>query len=432
MECQIESPGEGWIQDPDVLDTWFSSWLWAHETMDEPTRKKFYPTSALVTGPDIIFFWVARMIMAALEYTGEVPFRHVSFTGIIRDKQGRKMSKSLGNSPDPLDLITKYGADGLRFGLMRIAPQGQDIRFDEQQIVEGRNFCNKLWNACRFRLLQGPVDPEADPFRHELSLFAKDLLFKLEATISRIESGYADYRFSDIAQALYDLVWAQFCDWFIEAAKADLNNSVRKAGTLATMDYALKRILLLLHPFTPFLTEELWHGMGFGSETIQFAQWPGARSIGAESKAVELSRAVVTARTLRATFNLPSSKRLRWLLESSEDWVKSEVAVLGVLLNAESITLVEQRPAHAAACPTDIGILYLSLEGVVDPSTERRRLEGEMGKVQAEIEKVERKLGSASFTLNAPPEVVFEHRQRLETWSARLEALRGARDALAA
>ena len=173
--CQIDSPGEGWVQDADVLDTWFSSWLWAHETMDEPTRKKFYPTSALVTGPDIIFFWVARMIMAGLEYMHEVPFRHVYFTGIIRDKQGRKMSKSLGNSPDPLDMIAKYGADGLRYGLMRIAPQGQDIRFDEQQIVEGRNFCNKLWNACRFRLLQGSVDATADPSRHALSIFAKDL-----------------------------------------------------------------------------------------------------------------------------------------------------------------------------------------------------------------------------------------------------------------
>ena len=432
VQCQIECPGDGWIQDPDVLDTWFSSWLWAHETMDEPTRRKFYPTSALVTGPDIIFFWVARMIMAGLEYTGEVPFRHVYFTGIIRDKQGRKMSKSLGNSPDPLDLITKYGADGLRFGLMRIAPQGQDIRFDEQQIVEGRNFCNKLWNACRFRLLQGPIDPEADPFHYELSIFAKDLLSKLEATIFRIESGYADYRFSDIAQALYDLVWAQFCDWFIEAAKADLNDSARKAGTLATMDYALKRILLLLHPFTPFLTEELWHGLGFGSETIQFAHWPRAKSLEAEPRAEKLSRAVVSARTLRATFNLASSKRLRWLLESSDEWVKSEIAVVSVLLNAESITLVDGRPAQAAACPTEVGILYLSLEGVVDPSTERRRLEGEMGKVQAEIDKVQRKLGSESFTLNAPPEVVSEHRQRLETWSARLEALRGARDALTA
>jgi len=430
LRCQIESPGEGWTQDPDVLDTWFSSWLWAHETMDEATRKKFYPTSVLVTGPDIIFFWVARMIMAGLEYMHEVPFRHVYFTGIIRDKQGRKMSKSLGNSPDPLDLIAKYGADGLRFGLMRIAPQGQDIRFDEQQIMEGRNFCNKLWNACRFRLLQGPVDAGANPWNHELSIFAKDLLSKLDGAMARIESGYADYRFSEIAQTLYDFVWAEFCDWFIEAAKADFSDPARKAGTLATMDYALRRILLLLHPVMPFVSEELWHGFGFGSGSIQFAEWPRANGTVPEPKAAKVFGAVTMARTLRATYNLPSNKRLRWLLQTGEDWVNSELTAVGVLLNAETIQSVDARPAHAAACPTDIGVFFLPLEGVVDPSTERNRLEGEMTKVQAEVQKVQRKLATDSFVQNAPPEVVSDHRKRLETWTARLETLRGAREAL--
>jgi valyl-tRNA synthetase len=431
VRCQIESPGEGWTQDPDVLDTWFSSWLWAHETMDEPARRKFYPTSALVTGPDIIFFWVARMIMAGLEYMGEVPFRHVYFTGIIRDKQGRKMSKSLGNSPDPLDLVAKYGADGLRFGLMRIAPQGQDIRFDEQQIVEGRNFCNKLWNACRFRLLQGPIDVTADPSRHLLSIFAKDLLSKLDSTIARVESGYGDYRFSEIAQTLYDFVWAEFCDWFIEAAKADFNDPIRKAGTLATMDYALKRILLLLHPFTPFVSEELWHGLGFGPGSIQFAESPRSEAIAPEPRAGKIFRAVAMARTLRATYNLPSSKRLHWFLQSGEEWVRGELKVMGALLNAESIQPADKRPAHAAACPTEIGVFFLSLEGVVDPLTERSRLDAEMAKVRAEIDKVGRKLATESFVQNAPPEVVLDHRKRLEAWTARLDALRGARDTLA-
>ena len=169
VRVQIESPGEGWTQDPDTLDTWFSSWLWAYETMDEETRKKFYPTSVLVTGPDIIFFWVARMIIAGLqlkpgtsdEIEANIPFRDVFFTGIIRDQKGRKMSKSLGNSPDPLDLIGKYGADGLRFGLMRIAPTGADIRFEEKQIEEGRNFATKLWNAARFRQMHGPSAADA-------------------------------------------------------------------------------------------------------------------------------------------------------------------------------------------------------------------------------------------------------------------------------
>ena len=429
--CQIDPPGEGWVQDPDVLDTWFSSWLWAHETMDEPTRKKFYPTSALVTGPDIIFFWVARMIMAGLEYMRDVPFRQVYFTGIIRDKQGRKMSKSLGNSPDPLDLISKYGADGLRYGLMRIAPQGQDIRFDEQQIVEGRNFCNKLWNACRFRMLQGPVDPEANPFRHELSIFAKNLLAMLREAICRIETGYANYRFSEIAQTLYDFVWSEFCDRFIEAAKADLGDPARKAGTLATTDYTLRRVLLLLHPFTPFVTEELWHGLGFGPGSVQFAGWPQAEEVAREPNAEAVFRAATLARTLRANYNIPSNRRLRWLVQPQESWVTAELAVLRALLNAESVEPVDGQPAGAAACPTEIGVIFLPLEGIVDSEAERNRLEGEMAKVRGEIEKVERKLSSDSFVQNAPAEVVSDHRRRLETWFARLEALRGARDALA-
>ena len=428
--CQIDPPGEGWVQDPDVLDTWFSSWLWAHETMDEPTRRKFYPTSALVTGPDIIFFWVARMIMAGLEYMREVPFRHVYFTGIIRDKQGRKMSKSLGNSPDPLDLIAKYGADGLRYGLMRIAPQGQDIRFDEQQIVEGRNFCNKLWNACRFRMLQGPIDPAANPFRLELSIFAKNLLAMLHEAICRIETGYANYRFSEIAQTLYDFVWSEFCDRFIEAAKADLGDSARKAGTLAATDYTLRRVLLLLHPFTPFVTEELWHGLGFGPGSVQFAGWPQAEEIAPEPNAEAVFRAATLARTLRANYNIPSNKRLRWLVQSQESWVTAELAVLRALLNAESVEPVDRQPAGAAACPTEIGVIFLPLEGIVDSKAERNRLEGEMAKVRGEIEKVERKLASESFVQNAPAEVVSDHRRRLETWFARLEALRGAHDAL--
>jgi valyl-tRNA synthetase len=431
IKCQVESPGEGWTQDPDVLDTWFSSWLWAHDTMDDATRKKFYPTSALVTGPDIIFFWVARMIMASLEYTGEVPFRHVYFTGIIRDKGGRKMSKSLGNSPDPLDIIAKYGADGLRFGLLRIAPQGQDIKFDEQQIVEGRNFCNKFWNACRFRTMQGAVDPAADPAKHELSIFAKDLLAKLDSTIARIDAAYTDYRFSEVAQALYDFVWGDFCDRFIEAAKSEFNDPARREGTLAAIDYVIKRVLLLLHPYAPFITEELWHGLGFGEGSIQNAEWPKVAGFAAEPRADAIFRSVAQARTLRATFNLPSNKRLRWLCQASADWVKAEPAALSVLLHAESLEFVDGRPEGAmAACPTEIGVFFLPLEGVVDPVTESKRLEGEMAKVRAEIEKVQRKLASETFVNNAPAEVVAEHRQRQVDWENRLQALQEARNAL--
>src|SRR5438552_9220389 len=235
----IEPPKdpENWIQDNDTLDTWFSSWLWAYETMDDKTRKKFYPTSVLVTAPEIIFFWVARMIIAGLEFKpgksnkveDNIPFHDVFLTGLIRDKQGRKMSKSLGNSPDLLEVIEKYGADGLRFGLMRIAPSGQDIRFDEKQIEEGRNFATKLWNVARFRQMHGPTQiarGKLDRFKRSsfgsLSIYAMEVLARLDETIDAVEKAYRDYEFNTVAQRLYDFIWSDYCDWFVEAAKTDI------------------------------------------------------------------------------------------------------------------------------------------------------------------------------------------------------------------
>ncbi|GAB4179006.1 MAG: valine--tRNA ligase [Terrimicrobiaceae bacterium] len=434
VRCQVDSPGESWEQDPDVLDTWFSSWLWAHATMDPATRAKFYPTSALVTGPDIIFFWVARMIMAGLEYTGDVPFREVSFTGIIRDKQGRKMSKSLGNSPDPLDLIAKFGADGLRFGLLRIAPQGQDIRFDEQQIIEGRNFCNKLWNACRFRLLHGQPDPAADPSGHELTIFSADILARLDECIRRIEAAYDGHRFSEVAQALYDFVWGDFCDEFLEAAKADLAtpDSPRKAGTLAAMDRIISCILRLLHPFVPFVTEELWQGMGFGGgSTIQRAGWPTPGDFHPDSRAKAISDWVAAARNARSTYNLPSNKKLAWTVSGIEPWLANELPVLSTLLNASSLEVTDGTPTGLnATVPSSIGTLYLPLEGLVDVKEEIQRLTGELKKVEAEIQKVRNKLASDNFVRNAPSDVVEEHRQRENAWKNRAAALLAALEGL--
>ncbi|MCC6352703.1 MAG: valine--tRNA ligase [Verrucomicrobiae bacterium] len=421
MKVQAESPGPGWTQDPDVLDTWFSSWLWPFATMDDATLARFYPTSALVTGPDIIFFWVARMIMAGLEYRGEIPFRHVYFTGIIRDKLGRKMSKSLGNSPDPLELIAKYGADGLRFGLMRIAPQGQDIRFDEQQIVEGRNFCNKLWNACRFRLMQGPIDPSADPGAHALSPFARDILAKLDATIASIDGAFAQYRFNDIAQALYDFVWGEFCDRFIEAAKADFSgeDAARRAGTLASIDHVLSRVLRLLHPVAPFITEELWHSLGFGGDTIQLADWPspdGRWNDGdAAARAAAAYDSAARARNLRAEFNIPSAKRLRWVLRPKAAWVAPETHVLRALLNASDIETLAPRaraPKGTPSCLTEIGEFFLPLEGVIDIEAETQRLSKELLKARADLDKIRAKLANPSFVEKVPADVLEEHRDR--------------------
>ena len=283
--CGLEAPqGDGWNQDPDVLDTWFSSWLWPFATMGWPeqtdTLKKFYPTTDLVTGPDIIFFWVARMIMAGYEFMNELPFRNVYFTGIIRDKQGRKMSKSLGNSPDPLDLIAKFGADALRFGIMRSAPLGQDILFDEQNVELGRNFCTKLWNAARFRQMvgssggaTGEVQGEIDP--KLLTSDDKWILLKLDLAIREITAAFAEYKFSDATGTLYRFFWSEYCDWYVEASKAvltsrdaksetqDPRDAERRANTLAVIDFVLSHMLRLFHPFLPFISEELWHGMGY-------------------------------------------------------------------------------------------------------------------------------------------------------------------------
>src|SRR6059036_3154335 len=283
---------ENWVQDPDTLDTWFSSWLWAYQTMDEETRRKFYPTSVLVTAPDMIFFWVARMIIAGLEFKpgksdrveDNIAFRDVYFTGLIRDKLGRKMSKSLGNSPDPLELIDKYGADGLRFGLMRIAPRGQDIRFDEKQIEEGRNFATKLWNVARFRQMHGPSDPKPELKESELSIYAVEALARLGETIVAVEAACREYQFNAVAQQLYNFVWGDFCDWFVEAGKTDIfgEDQARKQSTLATMDYILSAIIRLLHPFMPHLTEELWSLMGFAkaqNEFLDFAPLPQAMAL---------------------------------------------------------------------------------------------------------------------------------------------------------
>lgn len=433
IRCQVESPGPEWRQDPDVLDTWFSSWLWAHETMDEATRKKFYPTSVLVTGPDILFFWVARMIMAGLEYPGQVPFRDVFFTGIIRDKQGRKMSKSLGNSPDPLDLIAKFGADGLRFGLLRIAPQGQDIRFDEAQIVEGRNFCNKLWNACRFRAMHGTPDAAADPAAHTLPLFAADMLGRLDATISRIDAAYGEYKFNEVAQALYDFVWGDFCDRFLEVAKPDLVGSdpVRKSAVLAAADHALSRILRLLHPFAPFVTEELWLSLGFGASSIQAAGWPSVSGRAADPRCDDVFAAAAAARNTLATYNIPSNRRLAWAVAGAPDWLVPELPAVSALFHAEKITVVSESPAGlCATLPTPVGTFSLPLEGVVDVATEIQRLTAEIEKARAEVVKVRKRLSAPDFTANAPAPVVEEHRQREASWLAREEALTAARDNL--
>ncbi len=436
---------EGWVQDEDVLDTWFSSWLWPYATMDEATRAKFYPTSDLSTGPDIIFFWVARMIMAGYEFMGEKPFENVYFHSILRDIEGRKMSKSLGNSPDPLDLIEGYGSDGLRFGLMRIAPTGLDVRFDEKQIEEGRNFANKLWNACRYRQMQGTAEGEGAA----LSIYAVDILAKLEGLEAAMRKAYEDYAFNDAAQQLYHFFWSMYCDWFLEAVKNDFKAGAEpglKAATLEVMDRVLARYLQLLHPFMPHLTEELWEKLGFGDEGTFLALaelrrdsvFEGLGEVGADrqreaaEQAAAVYESVTRARNLKAEYNLAANKQVRFVVRPVADWVRDEGATMALLCGAAGVEFSsDYEPSKGTpAAVTPVGELYLPLEGLVDIEAERKRLGAEIAKVEKELSKSEAKLGNEKFIERAKPEVVQQERERRQAWREKLAQLREMLEAL--
>jgi valyl-tRNA synthetase len=448
IKVQIESPGEGWVQDQDTLDTWFSSWLWAYETMDEETRKKFYPTTALVTAPDIIFFWVARMIIAGLEFRpgksdrieDNIAFRDVYFTGLIRDKLGRKMSKSLGNSPDPLELIDKYGADGLRFGLMRIAPRGQDIRFDEKQIEEGRNFATKLWNVARFRQMHGPSDPAPKIDIQELSIYALELLARLNETIDAIEAAYHEYQFNTVAQRLYEFVWSDYCDWFVEVAKTEIfgSDEAKKKSALAVMDLVLSTVLRLLHPFMPHITEELWSLLGLGKNSIQFAAspekiaLPRVSDLTAKRQLVSaIYQAAQAGRNLRAASKIPSNRKIRFILRSDDKWISGQIPTLTRLLNAEEVAIDPNYQAQAGnpVAITPLGEIFLTI-AAADRVAEQQRLDKEIARIETEVCSVEEKLESKSFIDRAPATVVEEHRQRLKDFSEQLGKLRRARERL--
>jgi valyl-tRNA synthetase len=446
----VEPPADpdNWIQDEDTVDTWFSSWLWAYETMDPQTRKKFYPTSVLVTGPDIIFFWVARMIIAGIEFKpGEtkkiednIPFHHVFFTSIIRDGQGRKMSKSLGNSPDPLELIDKYGADGLRFGLMRIAPTGQDIRFDERQIEEGRNFATKLWNVARFRQMHGPSNAAPNIEAQALSIFALEVLARLNETIDAIEAAYREYHFNQVAQHLYNFVWSDYCDWFVEAAKTDIfsTDEAKKKSVLAVMDVVLSATMRLLHPFMPHLTEEIWSLLALGNDSIQFAAPAEKIALDAVPDIAERRRLVTSiyetvqaGRNLRSASKLPSNRKIRFILRTNDKQISEQTPTLSRLLNAEELTLDPNytAPAGTPVAVTALGELFLAIASG-DQALERERLDKEINRSGEEARSVDTKLKNNAFVERAPAAVVEEHRRRLKDLNAQLTKLKQAREGL--
>ena len=450
----MEEPSDGgkWRQEEDVLDTWFSSWLWPFSVMGWPekteTLKYFYPTSDLVTGPDIIFFWVARMIMAGCEFMDEIPFKNVYFTSIIRDEQGRKLSKSLGNSPDPLDVIDTYGADALRFSIIYIAPVGMDIRYSNEKCELGRNFANKLWNACRFRQMQGPV---TEGFRdlsgvdhNKLTADEKWIISWINEAIIMTNKSLEDFRFHYAAHEIYELVWSTFCDWFIETSKVRLHGSEEeKQQVLQVLDFVLFKILRLLHPFMPFVTEELAHQMGFLSEeqTIMQESYPSPLTelkipsiMEKDHDLLDLVEAkfqlVRAGRSLRANYNIPDGKKISYFIKAVDqknaDFLNNEVESLKILMTASDIeiSLDDYDVENRGAAPSQIanaGTVYLPLKGLIDIEAELAKLNKQKKEIEGWIKGSMAKLSNEKFLNNAPEKVVSAAKGHLEELKQKLE-----------
>ena len=454
MKVCAACPGDPamWRQEEDVLDTWFSSWLWPFSIMGWPDKteelRKFYPTDDLVTGPDIIFFWVARMIMAGCEFAGDIPFSNVYFTSIIRDDLGRKLSKSLGNSPDPLDVIEKYGADALRFSIIYIAPVGMDIRYSNEKCEIGRTFANKLWNACRFRQMQGPASPDfralSDADWDSLTRDEQWLIAKLDEALRSVDSDLKDFRFHTAAHSIYELVWSNFCDWFLEAEKVQLYGGAEaRRHALAVLDYALYRILCVLHPFMPFITEELAHRLGFVAEdkSIMFEAWPEsaapeARRAGLAETAARVDGKfdlIRAGRALRSNYQIADGKKVNFYIKAADDaafaFLQDERNSLASLLNAGELEVAKTEfdsQTHGAA-PSQLsaaGTIYLPLAGLIDIAEELKKLRKQQGELEGWIKGNRAKLGNANFVAKAPENVVANVKAQLTELESKLEQVK--------
>jgi valyl-tRNA synthetase len=344
----------------------------------------------------------------------------------------------LGNSPDPLELIDKYGADGLRFGLMRIAPRGQDIRFDEKQIEEGRNFATKLWNVARFRQMQGPSVSEPKIDNRQLSIYAVEVLARLNETIDATEAAYREYQFNTVAQSLYDFIWNDYCDWFVEAAKTEIfgENEVEKKSALAVMDFVLSAVLRLLHPFMPHITEELWSLLDFGKDSIQFAAPPEKLPLddldltNIRQKVSALYDGVQVGRNLRAEAGISSNTKSDFPIKPTISGVEKEIPTLARLLRAETVETIQlQMPIGTIVGISKMGEIGIRVASR-DRDVERARLDKEIAKIETEVRAVEAKLQNNSFVDRAPAAVVEEHRRRLKEFSAQLAKLKQAREGL--
>ncbi|MFQ5706994.1 MAG: valine--tRNA ligase [bacterium] len=452
--------GQSLEQDPDVLDTWFSSQLWPFATLGWPEEteelKYFYPTDTLVTGPDIIFFWVARMIMMGVEFMGEVPFRDVYFNGIIRDAQGRKMSKSLGNGIDPLEKVEQYSADAVRFSLLLLSSEGQDINLSKSDFEIGRNFSNKVWNAFRFLGLNlRPSDLEHGNLdfvlqakkRNALDLADQWILSRFQKTIRKVTRSLDQFKFHEAIAAIYSFFWSEYCDWYLELIKPrmyDEKNEEARSVALGVAVVVLKGILQLLHPAVPFITEELWMKIRSDndSESIMVSLWPTeCRTFHQEKveKDMEvIQNAIGAIRNIRGEMNVAPNKTADVMIDSSK------ASCLSLLVdnkpyfeqlakvNKLEISSKSQRPKHAASAVVNGLEIFLPLEGLIDFNVERARLKKEIGRLEKQLEGLNTKLHNKDFLAKAPDEVIDLEKKKKSDFESNLAKLKSNLQSLAA
>ncbi len=428
-------------QDEDTLDTWFSSALWPFSTLGWPEEnedlKFFYPTDTLVTGYDIIFFWVARMIFSALEYTGVAPFKTVLFHGIVRDAQGRKMSKSLGNGIDPLVEIEKYGADALRFTLATGNSPGNDMRYAPERVEASRNFANKIWNAARFLLMNLEDDKEM-ALPETLSLEDKWILSKYNTLVAEVTDNLEKYELGLAVQKLYDFIWDVFCDWYIEISKSRLSMEKEFADSArAVLVYVFSGVLKLLHPFMPFITEEIWQSLPHSGEAIMVANWPvydEKLNFPTESEEFErIMQAIKAIRNRRAEMNVPPSKKAKvFVVSECEDIFKLGAPYICKLAYASSVEVSSCADsfdvADAVQVVTDYATIYIPLADLVDFEAELKRLSKDMEKAMVDKEFFEKKLNNPGFLAKAPEKLVNEQKAQLEKVLAKIELLQSSID----
>lgn len=436
MEAPADS--ENWEQDPDVLDTWFSSALWPFSTMGWPDTdaedfKRYYPTSTLVTGYDIIFFWVARMIFQGLEFTGRRPFKNVLIHGLIRDSQGRKMSKSLGNGVDPMDVVNEYGADALRWFLATGSTPGQDIRFNEEKLEAAWNFINKIWNASRYAIMNlDDLTYDEIDLSNVTEIKDQWILTRLNKTIASVTANFDKFEFGEAGRSLYHFIWDEFCNWYIEMAKETLQgeDEAAKATTRSVLAYTLNNILRLMHPIMPFVTEEIWAHIPHKEASIVTAAYPTVDENLSNPKAASDMNYVISLvkaiRNARNKQNVALSKPIEIIVKPRNAEIgqalEDNIAFINRFTNPESFTIDTSAtaPDQAVTLFFDGGDIYLPLAGFINIEEEIARLEKELAKWQSEVDRVEKKLSNERFVANAPEAVVEEERQKGQDYRDKL------------